>query len=82
MVKCSQSMKEIESFDVVEVVVGSSLEFVLTRCRSVEDEPFCPFFVVTMICEFQQSEGIKVHKSPPESPEERQVDPMEDAPME
>ncbi len=24
--------------------------------KVVEDEPFCPFFVVTMIWEFQQSE--------------------------
>ncbi len=46
--------------------------------EDVEDEPFCPFFVVTMIREFQQSEGIKVHKPPPGSPEERQYDPMED----
>ncbi len=46
--------------------------------EDAEVEPFCPFFVVTMICKFQPSEGIKIHKSPPGSPEERQYDPMED----
>ncbi len=32
--------------------------------KDVEDEPFCPYFVVTMIWEFQQSTGIKVHILP------------------
>ncbi len=50
--------------------------------KDVEYEPFCPFFVVTMICEFQQSEGIKVHMPPSGSPEERQYDPTEDTLME
>ncbi len=31
MVKCSLSMKETASFDVVKVMVGSSLEFVLAK---------------------------------------------------
>ncbi len=35
--------------------------------EDVEDEPFCPFVVVTMICKFHQSEGIKVHTPPPGS---------------
>ncbi len=46
--------------------------------KYVEDEQFCPFVVVTMICEFQQSEGIKVHMPPPRSPEERQYGLAED----
>ncbi len=43
-----------------------------------EDETFCPFLAVTMICVFQLSEGIKVQKPPPGSPEERQYDQTED----
>ncbi len=43
-----------------------------------EDEPFCPFFAVAMICQVQQSKGIKVPKPPSGSPEERQYDPMEE----
>lgn len=39
---------------------------------------FFSFFAVTMICEFQQSKGIKVHKHPPGSPEERQDGPTDD----
>ncbi len=50
--------------------------------EDVEDEPFCIFFVVTMICEFQPSEGIKIHKPPSGIPEERQYDPLEDTLME
>ncbi len=80
MVNCSLSMKETARFEAVKVVVGSSLEYFADK--DVGDEPFCPFFVVAMIHNFQQSEGIKIHKPPPGSPEERQYDPMEDTLME
>ncbi len=46
--------------------------------KDVEDEPFCPSFTVIMIWQFQQSEGIKVHKPPFGFPEERQYNPSED----
>ncbi len=50
--------------------------------KDAEDEPLCPFFVVTMIWYFKQSECIKVHMPPPGSPDENQYDPTEDNVME
>ncbi len=37
----------------------------------VEDEPFCLFFVVTMIHQSFQSNDIKIHIPPPESLKEK-----------
>ena len=43
--------------------------------EGVEDEGFCPFFVVTLIRKYPQAEGVKVHKPPVGSLEEMQYDP-------
>ncbi len=43
--------------------------------EGVEDEGFCPFLVVTLIREYPQVEGAKVHKPPVDSLVEIQYEP-------
>ncbi len=76
MDKSFLSMKKTVSLDVEELVFGSSLEFVLMKMLMMSN--FVHFFVITMIWEFQQSKGIKVHKPSPGSTEKRQYNPTED----
>ncbi len=43
--------------------------------EGVEDEGFCPFLVVTLIRKYPQAEGMKVHKPPACSLQEKQYEP-------
>ncbi len=72
-------LKENMSFAMEELMVGNSFELVLMKMLKMIH---FSHFTVTMVQQFQQSEGDKVLKPPFGSPEERQCDPMEDETME